>query len=71
MTGLGNYVETKNMGTCSVISPMLANIVLHGMETTSIEWSLKPFPKEPIAILVRYANDFVILHQSKDVIGQD
>jgi RNA-directed DNA polymerase len=70
MTGLGNYAETRNMGTCGVISPLLANIALHGMETALTEWSLKAYPKEPTAILVRYANDFVILHQSREVIEQ-
>ena len=73
MTGLGNnpqYVETRNMGTCGVIPPLLANIALHGMEIALTEWSLRAYPKEPIAVLVRYANDFVVLHRSRGVIEQ-
>nr|YP_009040977.1 ORF533 [Tetraphis pellucida]AIB08432.1 ORF533 [Tetraphis pellucida] len=73
MTELGNnprYVETRNMGTCGVISPLLANIALHGMETALTEWSVGTYPKEPTPILVRYANDFVVLHQSREVIEQ-
>lgn len=73
MTGLGNnpqYVETSNMGTCGVISPLLANIALHGMETALGEWALKAHPQEPTPILVRYANDFVVLHQSREVLEQ-
>jgi retron-type reverse transcriptase len=57
-------------GTYGVISPLLVNIALHGMEIALTEWSLRAYPKEPTPILVRYANDFVVLHQSKEVIEQ-
>jgi RNA-directed DNA polymerase len=55
-----------------VISPLLANIALHGMETVLNDWvktwkgrkknNLKSFS------FVRYADDFVCLHESKEVI---
>jgi retron-type reverse transcriptase len=55
--------------TCSIIFfPLLANIALHGMETALREWALKSHPKKSTPILVRYVNNFVVLHQSKEVI---
>lgn len=47
-----------------VISPLLANIALHGMENR-IEQS---FQKKNAPILIRYADDFVILHEDITVI---
>ena len=44
-----------------VISPLLANIALHGMETRIKQVN-------PRAHLIRYADDFVILHEQLDVI---
>lgn len=70
MTALGNNAQYMERGTYPVIFPLLANIALHGMETALTEWSLRAYPKEPIPILVRYANDFVVLHQSKEIIEQ-
>jgi group II intron reverse transcriptase/maturase len=74
MTKLGNnpqYMEIINMGTCGIIFfPLLANIALHGMETALREWALKAHPKKPTPILVRYVNNFVVLHQSREVIEQ-
>lgn len=57
------------------ISPLLANIALHGMEN----WIHQKFPKQqptvngkrvftPSPILIRYADDFVILHKDIEVI---
>jgi RNA-directed DNA polymerase len=46
-----------------VISPLLANIALHGMEKAITE-GLKYREIKPI--LVRYADDFVILHHNKE-----
>jgi retron-type reverse transcriptase len=72
MTKLGNnlqYMEIINMGTCGIIFlPLLANIAFHGMETTLRERALKAHPKKLTMILVRYVNNFVVLHQSRDVI---
>lgn len=48
-----------------VISPLLANIALHGMETAITE-GMKYREIKPI--LVRYADDFVILHPDKEVL---
>ena len=41
-----------------VISPLLMNIALHGFETDLVS----SFPKERKPALIRYADDFVILH---------
>jgi RNA-directed DNA polymerase len=46
-----------------VISPLLANIALHGMEQAITE-GMKPSWEKPI--LVRYADDFVIFHTKKE-----
>ncbi len=80
----GVFDET-NTGTPQggVISPLLANISLHGMETYLKEWlwkergNLKQFiknvrlrkkeMKEAIGI-IRYADDFVIIHESLEII---
>src|SRR5215475_15908422 len=52
-----------------VISPLLANIALHGMETVISE----KFPKRrgfsPPKV-VRYADDFVVLHKERAVVEQ-
>lgn len=68
-------VNSKGTPQGGVISPLLANIALHGMETHLKEWNSKlPNPdgsyKRPgekyIAIgIVRYADDFVITHYDK------
>jgi RNA-directed DNA polymerase len=46
-----------------VISPLLANIALHGMEKIVTE-GIKTKAEKPI--IVRYADDFVILHSEKE-----
>src|SRR5262249_14131035 len=53
------------------ISPLLANIALHGLE----ELVRRRFPDRRVngeqlyaAILVRYADDFVVLHEKEDVV---
>lgn len=57
-----------------VISPLLANIALHGMEeeTNKIALSMKGRKKvnQTALTLVRYADDFVILHPDFDVINK-
>jgi RNA-directed DNA polymerase len=51
------------------LSPLLANIVLHGIETElrtlSQDW--KSSKHRPV-VMVRYADDFVVLHEDKEVI---
>jgi RNA-directed DNA polymerase len=42
-----------------VISPLLANIALHGMETALVD--SRPKSRKPA--IIRYADDFVILHE--------
>jgi RNA-directed DNA polymerase len=53
----------------SPLSPLLANIALHGLETAIVE----SFPRQrgfsPPSV-VRYADDFVVLHSDKQVIEQ-
>jgi RNA-directed DNA polymerase len=50
-----------------VISPLLANIALHGMETAIIEGCKPPMEKP---LLVRYADDFVIFHSDREQLQQ-
>jgi RNA-directed DNA polymerase len=57
-----------------VISPLLANIALHGMETVLNEWvkTWKGHKKKNLHSfsLIRYADDLVCLHESKERIEQ-
>src|SRR5205085_6117694 len=46
-----------------VISPLLANIALHGMEE-AISKGYRPPMERPL--MVRYADDFVIFHSDRD-----
>src|SRR5215469_10641721 len=48
-----------------VISPLLANVALHGMERVAKEGFAKGHAVEK-PIVVRYADDFVILHSDKE-----
>jgi len=79
----GAFVETSQ-GTPQggVISPLLANIALHGLEEhlmnfarNSKGWKFKTGSpmvskkqREQSLTFIRYADDFVVLHNSKDVI---
>ena len=55
-----------------VISPLLANIALHGMEETIKKYARafkgKKRDNEKAISLIRYADDFVILHENLEVI---
>jgi RNA-directed DNA polymerase len=55
-----------------VISPLLANIALHGMEETIKKYARtfkgKKRDNEKAISLIRYADDFVILHKNLEVI---
>lgn len=57
-----------------VISPLLANIALHGMEKTIKAYARKlkgdKAKNERAISLIRYADDFVILHENLEVILQ-
>jgi len=46
-----------------VISPLLANVALHGMEEVAKEGFLKSAAEKPM--LIRYADDFVILYSDQ------
>ncbi len=74
-----NTVEGTPQG--GVISPLLANIALHGMEekiksfakTIDMQWNgyqLSPTNKARSLSLIRYADDFVILHEDIKVVLQ-
>jgi RNA-directed DNA polymerase len=69
----GVFSKTKE-GTPQggVVSPLLANIALHGMENTIKEFArtLKGHKKnnEQSLTLVRYADDFVIIHEDLSVV---
>ncbi|NEQ86243.1 MAG: group II intron reverse transcriptase/maturase [Moorea sp. SIO2I5] len=57
-----------------IISPLLANIALHGMEERITQYAEK-MPGEKIKnrralTVVRYADDFVIMHKSKEVVEE-
>ena len=69
MDGEELFPTTAGTPQGGVISPLLANIALHGMETVISE----KFPRRrgwtPPKV-VRYADDFVILHEERAVIEQ-
>lgn len=52
-----------------VISPLLANVALHGLETairSRLCWRGRKAPPSPL--VVRYADDFVVLHRDRAVV---
>jgi RNA-directed DNA polymerase len=66
-----------------VISPLLANIALHGLEETLMEYArnakgwitpkgdqLSPTKRVFSLTIVRYADDFVVFHQNKAVVQE-
>ncbi len=63
------YPTEEGVMQGSPLSPLLANIALHGLETAIVE----SFPRRrgfsPPSV-VRYADDFVILHADKQIIEQ-
>lgn len=72
----------SDMGTPQggVISPLLANIALHGLENHLKKWisdkpiqsrtgaKIKPVRRAMSIHVIRYADDFVVLHSDKDII---
>ncbi|AFZ49363.1 group II intron reverse transcriptase/maturase [Dactylococcopsis salina] len=71
----GDWFPT-NEGTPQggVISPLLANIALHGLEENIRQWAEtwkgnKQANSKSIS-LIRYADDFVVLHKDKSIIQQ-
>lgn len=67
----GNTYFSSNTGIAQggVLSPLLMNIALHGMEAVVTESSAKDHAREQ-PLLVRYADDFVILHPDLKVLQQ-
>ena len=70
----GDVFQPVEAGTPQggVISPLLANIALHGMEmviqTHFRQKRISPTRLSPKATLIRYADDFVVLHEDRAVI---
>lgn len=73
-TILENTIGTPQGG---IISPFLANVALHGMEEHLKNW-ISTIPEYGTSKqnrmkqlgIIRYANDFVIIHKDKDIIGK-
>lgn len=71
LNGYANHDKNRTVNSTfkgtpqgGVISPLLANIALHGMENAI----LMEFPKRNAPSIVRYADDFVILHEELAVV---
>lgn len=52
-----------------VISPLLCNIALHGLEN-HVTGSIRPTGNIRRPILIRYADDFVVIHKDRGIIDQ-
>lgn len=67
----GGRLERAKAGTPQggVISPLLCNIALHGLEH-HVTGSIRPTGEIRRPILIRYADDFVVLHKDRGVIDQ-
>ncbi|PPT05978.1 Retron-type RNA-directed DNA polymerase [Geitlerinema sp. FC II] len=70
------FLTNKGTPQGGVISPLLANIALHGMEE-SIKDLVERLPgkgsrttRRKAVSLIRYADDFVIIHENQDVIKE-
>jgi len=63
--------QTTETGTPQggVISPLLANIALHGLEKEVMSLARTKREKEKLTI-VRYADDFVVMHDDRSMIEQ-
>ena len=69
-----NKIGTPQGG---IISPFLANVALHGMEeflknwiTTIPEYGISKQRRKTQLGIIRYANDFVIIHKDKSIIEE-
>ncbi|MGH9837168.1 MAG: reverse transcriptase domain-containing protein [Blastocatellia bacterium] len=69
MEGEELFPTTAGTPQGGVISPLLANIALHGLETIISE-RFPPRRGFRSPKVVRYADDFVILHEDREVIEQ-
>ncbi len=80
--GFELFPSTVGTPQGGVISPLLANIALHGLEKHLKEWIKnktircprgKPLPKskkEQSLGVIRYADDFLILHKDLEIINE-
>ena len=71
MEGRELFPTTEGTPQGGVISPLLANIALHGLETTlraAVPFRIKGSPSLWKPCVVRYADDFVVLHEDLAVI---
>ncbi len=50
----------------ATVSPLLANIALHGLETAIVS----SFPRGSQPLVVRYADDFVVLHSEQRIVEE-
>ncbi len=58
----GNYApEQTGIAQGGVLSPLLMNIALHGLETAVTQSISSPYTRQQ-PVLIRYADNFVILH---------
>lgn len=71
LTGEGLFPTEEGVPQGGVISPLLANVALHGMET-AVKERLSKIGKNGWVRpgFVRYADDFVILHPDRSVIEE-
>src|SRR5499433_3146716 len=69
MDGEELFPTTTGTPQGGVISPLLANIALHGLETVISQKFPKRRNVSPPKV-VRYADDFVILHEEREMIEQ-
>ncbi|VXD23370.1 conserved hypothetical protein [Planktothrix serta PCC 8927] len=74
MDGKQLFPTSKGTPQGGVISPLLANIALHGMEyqikefVKTLPGKLSPRDKAKAISLIRYADDFVILHEDITIV---
>jgi RNA-directed DNA polymerase len=69
MDGEELFPTTAGTPQGGVISPLLANIALHGLEAVISEKFPKRRGMSPPKV-VRYADDFVVLHEEREVVEQ-
>lgn len=73
MDGKELFPTTEGTPQGGIISPLLANIALHGLETlitSKFKRLSSGLRKRTQAKLVRYADDFVVIHEHLEVIEQ-
>lgn len=68
MTGFANSEPIIDSDSGEPLAPLLANIALHGMENALNEWAQLSWAEGRSSSLVRYADDFVVLHKARRVV---